>query len=167
MGSWFSLGVKWIAWQRGLPRRTGGRRKQCMVPYRSSHIFGTWRSLQRGVDLKLSYRRVGAIHKWVGQFFYWGGGGSWPFKTACKDFQLAIGQRLDWAKWIKNRVEKGFVFHAIIPALYNYILLVKLKNLYTQHAWILIMEKQNSNQKCEGWKDGVVCRTFWPLPWQV
>ena len=40
------------------------------------------------------------------------------------------------------------------------ILLVKLKNLYIQHAWILNMKKQNNNQKWEGWKDGSICQNF-------
>ena len=40
-------------------------------------------------------------------------------------------------KWLKNGAEKGFIFHAIIPALYPFlvkILLVKLKNLYIQYT---------------------------------
>ena len=47
------------------------------------------------------------------------------------------------------------------------ILLVKSKNLLIKHASIFIMEKQNSNQKYESWKDGGVCQNFWPIPSQV
>ena len=48
-----------------------------MVPYRSFHICRTWRSLPVGGrgNLKSLYRMVGTIHKWVGQFFLFGGGG--------------------------------------------------------------------------------------------
>ena len=46
-------------------------------------------------------------------------------------------------------------------------LLVKLKILYIQHTWILIMEKEKSNQKSEGWKDGRICQNFWLVPLQV
>ena len=46
-------------------------------------------------------------------------------------------------KLLKNRAERGFIFPAIIPALY---LFVKLKYLYIQYAWISTMKKQkNSN----------------------
>ena len=30
---------------------------------------------------------------------------------------MAIGGGLGWMKWLKNGAEKGFIFHAIIPAL--------------------------------------------------
>ena len=49
-------------------------------------------------------------------------------------------------KWLKNGAEKGFIFHAIIPALYPFlvkILLAKLKNLFIQYTWISIMNKEN------------------------
>ena len=51
----------------------------------------------------------------VGTTFY---RGSWPLETPIKDYQLAIRGRLGWMKWFKNGAEKGFIFHAIIPALY-------------------------------------------------
>ena len=38
---------------------------------------------------------------------------------------------------------------------------------YLKHGWVLVMEKQNSNQKCEGWKGGGIYQNFWPLPPQV
>ena len=41
------------------------------------------------------------------------------------------------------------------------MLLVKLKSLYIQRAWILVMEKQYSNQKCEEWKDGEICQNHY------
>ena len=50
----------------------------------------------------------------VGTIFY---GESWTLETPSKDFLLAIGGGLGWMKWLKNGAEKGFIFHAIIPAL--------------------------------------------------
>ena len=47
-------------------------------------------------------------------------GGSWPLKTPWKDFNMAIGGGLGEMKWIKNGEGKGFIFHAIIPALYPF-----------------------------------------------
>ena len=47
-------------------------------------------------------------------------GGSWPFETTCKDFNLAIGGGLDWMKWLKNGAGKGFAFHVVVPALYPF-----------------------------------------------
>ena len=32
---------------------------------------------------------------------------------------------------------------------------------------MLIKEKQNNNQKYEGWKNGGICKNFWQLPLQV
>ena len=46
--------------------------------------------------------------------------GSWLLKTPSKDFNLAIGGGLGWIKWLKNGAEKGFIFHAIFPALYPF-----------------------------------------------
>ena len=46
-------------------------------------------------------------------------------------------------------------------------LLVKLKNLYIQYAWISTMKKQNSNQNLKVEKDGSICQNFWLLPSQV
>ena len=40
------------------------------------------------------------------------------------------------------------------------ILLVKLKYLYIQYAWISIMKKQNSNQNAKVEKMGVLAKTF-------
>ena len=73
---------------------------------------------------------------------------------------MAIGGGLGWVKWLKNGLDQGFASHAIISALYPSwlkILLVKLKNLYIQHARVLIMEKWNGNQKDEGWKGNGIC----------
>ena len=39
-------------------------------------------------------------------------------------------------------------------------LLVKLKILYIQHTWILIMEKEKSNQKSEGERMAGFVKTF-------
>ena len=37
-----------------------------------------------------------------------------------KDFHLAIGGGLGWVKWLKNGLRQGFIFHAIIAALYPF-----------------------------------------------
>ena len=52
-------------------------------------------------------------------------------------------------KWLEKKLEQDFVFHALILALYSLlkILLLKLKNLYIHRGLMLIMEKQDSNQK--------------------
>ena len=56
--------------------------------------------------------------------------------------------------------------HAVVPALFAFCWKFdKLKNL--QHAWILIIEKQNNDQKSEEWKDGGIYQKNWPLPPQV
>ena len=47
------------------------------------------------------------------------------------------------------------------------MLLVKLKNILVQHAWILIVVQQNSNQKCESWKDGGIYQPLRPISSQV
>ena len=113
---------QWIAWWSGLDGRSGSRRKL----YRLGEI------------LKLSYERQatkGCDH------FYWG---SWALETPYKDFNLAIGRGLPWMKWLENGMQ-----------LYNYsctisflvkILLINLKCLHIQYAWISIMKKQNTNQ---------------------
>ena len=46
--------------------------------------------------------------------------GSLPLETPSKDNHLAIGGGLGWIKWLKNWAEKGFIFHAIFPALYPF-----------------------------------------------
>ena len=35
-----------------------------------------------------------------------------------KDFHLVIGGGLDWVKWLKNGLGQGFIYHAVITALY-------------------------------------------------
>ena len=46
-------------------------------------------------------------------------GGSWPLKTPCKDFNLAIGGVLGWMKWLKNGAGKSLYF---IQLFLHYIL---------------------------------------------
>ena len=45
---------------------------------------------------------------------------SWPLEIPSKDFHSAIWGGLGWIKWLKNATEKGYIFHAIIPALYPF-----------------------------------------------
>ena len=52
-----------------------------------------------------------------GTIFY---GESWPIERPSKYFRLAIGGGLGWMKLLKNGVGKGFIFHAIITALYPF-----------------------------------------------
>ena len=41
--------------------------------------------------------------------------GSWPPKTPCKDFNLAIVGGLGWMKWLKNGTVKCLYFlHSIV-----------------------------------------------------
>ena len=65
-----------------------------MLSYRICHIYRTWKS----------------IYVW---------GGSWPVKTPCKDFNLAIGGVLGWMKWLKNGAGKSLYF---IQLFLHYIL---------------------------------------------
>ena len=127
---------QWIAWWSGLDGRSSSR----------------WKLYRLGEILKLSYERQatkGCDH------FYWG---SCALETPYKDFNLAIGRGLVWMKWLENGTGKNLYF----MQLYNYsctisflvkILLINLKYLHIQYAWISIMKKQNSNQnvKVERW----------------
>ena len=81
---------------------------------------------------------------------------------------MTIGGGLGWMKWLKNRAGKGLIFHAIIPALYLFLvklLLVKVP-LYSI-CLNSIMKKQTVNQNVNGWKDCGICQNFRPLPLQV
>ena len=53
---------KWIAWWKDLPEGTGGRRKLCMVPCNSCHIYGTWRSKRVGEGFKVITLGVGNFY---------------------------------------------------------------------------------------------------------
>ena len=65
-------------------------------------------------SLKDDFKLVGKPQR-NGNIFY---GGSWPLETPCKNFNSATGGGLGWIKWLKDGAGKGFIFHAIIPALY-------------------------------------------------
>ena len=87
--------------------------------------------------------------------------------TPCKYFDFAIWGGMKCKKWLKNGAQKGFIFYAIIRELYPWwtfymvnILLLKLKNLYIQYAWISIMKKQNSNQNVQVKKMVMFIKTF-------
>ena len=68
---------------------------------------------------------------------------------------------MKYMKWLINGAGKGFIFHATIPAisLMVTVLLVKLKNLHIQYAWI-IMKKQDSNQNVKVEKMVVFVKNF-------
>ena len=88
--------------------------------------------------------------------------GSWTLKTPCKDFNLAILGGLNWMKWLKKRAGKFCIScNCSCPISFLWkILLVKLKYLYIQYAWISIMKKQNSNQNGKVEKMMVPVKTF-------
>ena len=67
-------------------------------------FVGLWRAYRLGEILKLSYR--GKATKGWGHLY----GGSWPLKTPCKDFNLAIVGGLGWMKWLKNGAGKCLYF---------------------------------------------------------
>ena len=71
--------------------------------------------------------------------------GSWPLKTPSKDFHLAIGGGM--------RAKKGFIFHAIIPALRWRIFIL---SMLESQSW----KKQNSNQNVKVEKMVVCVKTF-------
>ena len=77
-----------------------------------SYLWDLEKHIGWGKILKSSYGGE-STKNW--EHFSWG---ELTLKTANKDFHLAVGGRLGWMKWSKNRAEKGFIFHAIIPALY-------------------------------------------------
>ena len=64
-------GSKWIAWPRRLSCGSGGRKKLCMLPCRSCHIYRIWRSKKVGKILKSSYSMQGGgqAAKGKGAFF--------------------------------------------------------------------------------------------------
>ena len=94
----------------------------------------------------------------MGLFFILGGGG-WSLKTPCKYFIFAIRIHEMVKKWGRKR----FYILCSYSCTISYIvktLLVKLKNLYIQYAWISNMQKQNSNQNVRVKKMVVFVKTF-------
>ena len=85
-------------------------------------------------------------------YFY---GGSWPLKIPDKDFNFTIVGELGWMKWLKNSMQLFLLYILSVK-----ILLVMLKYLYIQCAWISIMKKQNSNQNGKVEKMLVLAKTF-------
>ena len=58
-----------------------------------------------------------ANHEEMRPFFM---AGSWPLEKPNKDFKLTVGETLGWMEWLNNGLGKGFIFHAVIPALYPF-----------------------------------------------
>ena len=80
-------------------------------------LGGTYRL---GGDFKvIIWREVRgkASHKRLGPFFI-GRVDELTLDAPSKDFNLAIGGGAGWIKWLKTGAGKGFIFHAIFPALY-------------------------------------------------
>ena len=90
--------------------------------------------------------------------------GDWPLQASFKDFNLEIEGGIGWMQWLKHEAGKGLIFHVIdyssTISLLTKILLVKLKYLYTQYAWISIMKKENSNQNMKVEKMMVYVKTL-------
>ena len=140
-GPKLAVGQWIIAWWSGLSGESSSRRKLCNLSYHRCHVVGLGRAYRLGGILNLSNRGQGT--KGWDHFYE----GSWPLKTPCKDFNLAIVGGLSWMKWLKMGQRNVYIscnYSCTISFLVN-ILLVKLKYLYIQHAWISIMKKQNSN----------------------
>ena len=89
-------------------------------------------------------------------------GESWSLKAPCKDSNLAIVGGLGWMKWLKMGQGKVYIscnYSCTISFLVK-ILLVKLKYLYIQYAWISNMKKQNSIQNGMFRKMVLLVKTF-------
>ena len=101
-------------------------------------FLGLGRTYRLGGDFKVVIRVVS--HKEMGPFL-WGKLTSW---NTIKNLNLVIEGGLGWMKWLKKGVEKGFIFHTIIPALYPFRWkFYCLKNFYIQYAWILTITITN------------------------
>ena len=115
---------------------TGGNSVCCLVILVIFIGLGRAYRLGGGGILKLPYGWQ-AKKEW--DHFY---GGSWP-STTCKDFNLVIVGGLRWMKWLKMGKEKVYIscnYSCTLSFLVK-ILLVKLKWLYIQYAWISMMKK--------------------------
>ena len=100
---------QWIAWWSGLPGESSSRRKLCILSYHSCHIYRTWKSIYVGGwggGGGFWSLQMGQVTKGWDHFY----GGSWPLKTPCKDFNLAIVGGLGWMKWLKNGAGKCLYF---------------------------------------------------------
>ena len=128
---------QWRACWSGLPRGSTNRGKHCMLSYHICHIYRTWKSIHIGWGRVIIWRGQG---KKGWDHFY---GGSWPLKAPYKDFNLEIVGGLVWIKWLKMGQRKGYISgnYSCTTSFSVKILLVKLKKLYVQYAWISIMKK--------------------------
>ena len=133
-----------------------GGRKLFMVFCHSRHIYGTWKNIQVGEGEILKSSFVRQVKKGWDHFL-------WreltPRDTMYK-FYFDNWWRTRLGKMVKKSGRQRFYLWCTYSFTISFlvkVLLVKLKNLYIQHAWVLIIEKQNSSQKCEGWRDGGIC----------
>ena len=142
---------QWIAWWSGLPGESSSRRKLCILSYHSCHIYRTWKSIYVGGwggGGGFWSLQMGQVTKGWDHFY----GGSWPLKTPCKDFNLAVVGGLGWMKWLKMDREK-FIFHAIIPALYP---------LWWKFCWLSQNTFIFSMLESQSWKNKKVTK-MWRL----
>ena len=130
------------------------------MSYHICHIYRTWKSqhIGWGGGFWSSYMVGGEGGEKGWEHFYVG---SWPLKTPCKDFNLAIVRGLGWMKWLKKDREVFIScnYSCTISFLVK-ILLVNLKKLYIQYAWISIMKKQNNKQNVKVGKMVVLVKAF-------
>ena len=123
----------------------GGNFTCCLI------ILGIFMGFRGAYSLGQDFKVIicGASYKGMGLFY----AGGVTLKTRCKYFNFATGAGMKCIKWLKNGAGKDFIFM-------KNILLVQLKNLYIQYAWISIMKKQNSNQNVRVEKIVVFVKTF-------
>ena len=89
-------------------------------------------------------------------------GGRWTLKKPCKDFNLAIGGGLGRMERLKNGAGKSLYlsnYFCTISSLEK-ILLINLKYLHIQYAWMSIMKSQNINQNGKVENIVVLVKTF-------
>ena len=146
-GTKFGMG-QWIAWWTCLPAEGNSSRGNFVCCFIIVVIFlGLGGAYRFGWGEDFIVIIWEASYKGMEQFY----GVSWP---QCKDSNLTVGWGTDWSSFY---------------ILYNYartisflvkILLLKLKNLYTQYAWISFMKIRNGNQDVKVEKIVVFVKTF-------
>ena len=92
----------------------------------------------------------------IGTIFYWR---NWYLETP-NNFHLAVRGGLRSMEWLKTEAENGFIFHAIIPALYSFWWKFYSLSYRTFIFLNLDYGKTNSNQNVKVEKMVVFVKTF-------